>query len=211
MADGVAITPGSGKDIHTDERSINAATRHVQWVALSLGPKGSHTAALSGRVVTGGDGAVNVDARPKMVRLAQSPTVSTSAYATKDAVGGLLTFASAARYSGGSVRLESVQILDKGEGMGAVDLFLFDRTFTAPTDNAAFTPTDAELATCVCVVRFAAATEEYPATGNDVWHKQVGTSFPLNGTDLFGVLVARGAMTLVSTADLTVTLNLYQD
>lgn len=208
MADGVAITAGTGTNIATDD--VGGA--HYQRVKVAVGPANSVTGDLSGRIVGSGvDGAIYVDSRPKMVRLAQTPTVSTTAYAAKDAVGGLLTFAAAARYTGGSVRLESVQILDKGEGMGAVDLFLFDRTFTAPTDNAAFTPTDAELATCVGVVRLAAATEEFTATGNDVWHKQVGTSFPLNGTDLFGVLVARGAFTLGSTADLVVALNLYQD
>lgn len=212
MADNLAVTPGAGATIGTDERSINATTVHVQRVSPSLGPEGTHTAPQSGRVVGAGtDGAAYVDVRPKMVRLSQTPTVSLTAYAAKDAVGGLLTFAAAARYSGGSVRLESVQIVDKGEAMGAVDLFLFDRTFTTPTDNAAFTPTDTELATCVCVIPFASATEERTATGNDVWHKQVGTSFPLNGTDLFGVLVARGAMTLTSTADVVVSLNLYQD
>lgn len=182
-------------------------------MALSIGPEGTHTAPGSGRVVGAGtDGALYVDSRPKMVRLAQTPTVSiTPAYTAKDAVGGLLTFASAARYSGGSVRLESVQILDKGEAMGAVDLILFDRTLTAPTDNALFSPTDAEAANCVGVIRLAAATEEITLGTNDVWHKTVGTSFPLFGTDLFGVLVARAAMTLVSAADLTVSLNLYQD
>lgn len=212
MADNLAVTPGSGATIGTDERLIGATTVHVQRVSPSLGPEGTHTAPQSGRVVgPGTDGAAYVDVRPKMVRLAATPTVSLVAYTAGDAVGGLLTFSSAARYSGGSVRLESVQVLDKGEAMGAVDLFLFDRTFTAPTDNAVFAPTDAEAANCVCVVRFAAATEEFTADVNDVWHKQVGTSFPLNGSDLFGALVARGAFTLTSTADVTVSLNLYQD
>jgi len=215
MADNIAISSGSGTTVATDERTIGAVAAHVQRVAPSLGPEGTHTGNLSGRLVDGtaSEAAAYVDPRLKVVRLAVTPTISTSpAYTAKDAVGGLMTFSNAVRASGGSGTLLAVQVEDKGQQMKDLDLVLFDRTLTAPTDNSIFAPSDAELATCIGVIPITAGAYADFST-NSVADAYAGLPKPfvLNGTDLFGVLVARGTPTYTSTGDLVVTLTIQQD
>lgn len=205
MADTVEITPGSGAVVGTDEVTIGGSLQHVQRVKLVDGTDGG-TDLLPGTAARG----LSVDPRLSVVRLQQTPTVSTTAYAAKDAVGGLMTFANAARSSGGTCRLEAVQVVDKSQQQGPMDLILFDRSITAPTDNAAFDPTDAELLNVVGVVPFGAG-HYADLNDNSVAHVPAGIPMVLNGTDLFGVLVARTAFTLVSTSDITVTLTLVRD
>lgn len=206
MADNVAITAGSGTTIGTDEVTIGGVSQHVQRVKLVDGTDGG-TDLLPGTAARG----ISVDPRLKVVRLAVTPTVSTTpAYAAKDAIGGLLTFSNAARASGGSIWIDRVQIEDKGQQMAALDLVLFDRTFSAPTDNAIFAPTDVELATCIGVVPIIAADYKDFST-NSVADRPVGLEAVLNGTDLFGALVARGTPTYTGTSDIVVTVTVAQD
>ena len=208
MADNVAITAGSGTNIATDDDG----GVHYQEVKIMAGADGTFTGDVAGRTVDGGSGAaLYVDPRPKAVRLAVTPTISSGAvYAAKDAIGALMTFSNAARASGGSIWIDRVQVLDKGQQMATLDLVLFDRTLTAPTDNAAFDPTDAELATAVAVVPIIAADYK-DFNDNSLADRPVGVEAVLNGTDLFGVLVARSTPTYTSTSDIVVTLTLLQD
>ena len=160
------------------------------------------------RAAVSAAGALAVDARPSVVRVSQTPTVSNAAiYAAKDAVGGLLTFAGAARANGGTGSIKSIQITDLGQQMADVDLVLFDRSVTAPTDNAAFDPSDAEAGQVVAVVKFVAA-DYADFTDNAVASKAVDIPYKLEAatTSLFGVLVARGTPTYTSTSDVVVTL-----
>lgn len=204
MADGIAITAGSGTTVATDDLG---ATGHVQWVKLRDGTDGG-TDTIPGTAARG----LSVDPRLKVVRLSATPTVSTSpAYAAKDAVGGLMTFSNAARASGGTIRVDAVQVEDKGQQMKDLDLVLFDRSITAPTDNAVFAPSDAEVANCVGVVPITAGDFADFSTNSVASRTAVGLSAVLNGTDLFGVLVARGTPTYASTSDIVVTLTIVQD
>lgn len=204
MADNVPITAGTGTTIAADD----IATVYYQRVKLALGPDGTYTADADGTAARG----QYVDPRAKVVRLSATPTVSTTpAYTAKDAVGGLMTFTAAARSSGGSCRVEAVQVVDKGQQMKDLDLVLFDRSITAPTDNAIFAPTDAELSNCVGVVPITAGTYADFSTNSVGVLNGLGLAVVLNGSDLFGVLVARGTPTYTSTSDLVVTLSILQD
>lgn len=198
MADNVTLNKASGTfDAATDDLG---AAGHVQWVKLRDGTDGG-TDTIPGSAARG----LAVDPRLNIVRVSVSPTVSTTpAYTAKDAVGGLLTFANVARASGGSVRIDSVMLVDVSQQQKDLDLILFDRSITAPTDNAVFDPTDAELANVVGVVPIYAG---HYADFNDNSVASVvplGLTAVLNGTSLFGVLVARGTPTYVATTDLTV-------
>lgn len=212
MADNVAITAGSGTTVATDELTINAVAAQVQRVKNVLGADGTYTADQAGRVVSGSDGAAYTDPRPKKVRLSVTPTISAAGiYAAKDAVGALMTFANAARFSGGSIVIEAVQVADKDQELADLELLLFDRSITAPTDNAVFDPTDTESTQCIGSVYisrgfYADLNDNSVAAINDV-----GLSAVLNGTDLYGVLVARSTPTYTATTDLTVTLTIRQD
>ncbi len=203
MADNVDITPGTGKTVATDD----VGGVQYQRVKLTLGTDGVATADADGTAARG----QYVDPRLKVVRLSVTPTISTSIYAAKDAVGALMTFSNAVRSSGGTCRLEAVQIVDKGQQMRDLDLVLFDRTITAPTDNAIFAPTDAEMANCIGGVSFGAGFYMDFSTNSVAVVNNVGLEVVLNGTDLFGVLVARATPTYTSTSDLIVILTLTQD
>lgn len=143
-------------------------------------------------------------------RISVTPTVSTSpAYTAKDAVGGLLTFANAARVSGGTIAIQTVIVIDDSQQMPALDLVLFDRTFTAPTDNAIFAPTDAELETIVGVVPISNYADF--STNAVATRTGLGLAAKLNGTDLFGALVTRSTPTFVATTDISVIVECTRD
>lgn len=198
MADNVTL-PGTGSPVATDD--IGGA--HFQKIKLFDATADSTTGA-----VVGARG-LEVDPRLKVARIAVTPVVSTTpAYAAKDAVGGLMEFTNAARSAGGSLRIEAVQVVDKGQQMAALDLVLFDRTISAPTDNAVFAPSDAELANVVGVIPIGSYAD---LSTNSVADVPVARAVVVNGTSLFGVLVARGTPTYTSTNDLVVTLTVAQD
>lgn len=84
--------------------------------------------------------------------IAQTPTVTAGAYSAGDAVGGLLTFANAARASGGGGVVKGVVIVDDAGQDAELELWLFDRTFTAMVDNAAWAPSEANLENLLAVI-----------------------------------------------------------
>lgn len=154
-------------------------------------------------------GAVSLDA-VTVTRIQVSQTTNASAYEAGDAVGALMTFANAAATSGGSIHVEGVTIVDEDSQLTAVDLVLFRASITAPTDDAVFDPTDAELLDCVGVVKFFQA--DYSTfNDNSVAHKDTALTAKLSGTSLFGVLVTRGTPTYASTSSIHVTLTIVQD
>jgi hypothetical protein len=208
VADNVAIDPGTTTTIATDD----IAGVQFQRMKMAAGADGSHVGDVSGRTVDGGTGAaLFVDPRPSVVRVAVTPTISTSAYTIKDAVGGLMTFANAARAAGGSCRLRAVQIVDKAQQRADLDLVLFDRSITAPTDNAVFDPTDAELANVVGMVSIGQGDYADFNDNSVATIAGLGDVIVLDGTSLFGVLVTRDAQTYASTSDLVVTLTIDRD
>lgn len=144
------------------------------------------------------------------IRITQTPTISTTIYAAKDAIGGLLTFANAARFTGGSGRVEVVTLYDRDPERADIDLVLFDTTITAPTDNAVFDPTDTELLTCVGVVPIGSGNYS-DFNDNAVATVTPSLHYVLTGTSLFGVLVARGTPTYTATNDIVVSLTLAVD
>lgn len=158
-------------------------------------------------------GSLAVDTRPLVVRLSQTPTVSSGAiYAAKDAVGGLLTFAGAVRANGGTGTVTGVQLVDKGQQMAETELVLFDRSVTAPTDNNIFAPSDTEASQIVGIVKVAVADYADYST-NSVASKAVDIPFKLEAatSSLFGALVTRGTPTYTSTSDVVVTITVQQN
>lgn len=136
-----------------------------------------------------------------------TPTITAGAYAAGDAVGGLLTFANAASVYKGDGRVTKVVISDKGAQKAALDLYLFDRTFTETADNAAWDPTDADILNQIGVIHILAA-EYGQGADNAVSSTDCDLDFVLvsGGTSLFGQLVAVGTPTYASTSDIQVTI-----
>jgi hypothetical protein len=153
---------------------------------------------------TGGGGTVS------RMNIPQTPTVSTSpAYTSGDAIGGLLTFANAAAATGGSGLILSATALCKTPALLPIlELWLFNQTFTPTSDNAAFAPSDADMANCIGVIPIAAW---YDDTANSLAVWRGAHPYVLTGTSLFGQLVVRTAVTLGSTTDLIVAVNVTRD
>jgi hypothetical protein len=202
MADNSTLNAGSGGDVI---RSNDRSAVKTPVVMLDIGSD-SVESIVDGTALTP---AALVPVGGKAVTIIVTPTVQTAAYVAKDAVGGLLTFANAARISGGTITLDAVTIVDKAQVMLSLDLVLFNVTLTAPTDSSAFDPTDAELLTCCGVVPISTWTD---FTDNSVAHRSgLGMTMTLAGTSLFGVLVARSSGTLVGSSDIQVMLAITQN
>lgn len=145
----------------------------------------------------------------KQTRISVTPTISAaSIYASGDAVGGLLTFANAARVSGGTVTITAALIIDKDQELAPLELVLFDRTFTNTADNGVFAPSDADLANYIGVVKI---SDYANFSTNSVAVRECRLTATLNGTSLFGQLVVRGTPTYTATSDIIVIVQVVQD
>jgi hypothetical protein len=142
--------------------------------------------------------------------IAQTPTIDTDAYTAGDNVGGLLTFASAARNSGGGGVIKNMIIIDDAGQDAELELWLFDRTFTAGDDDDAWAPTEADLENCIGVITTSGETWRAAGTPS-VISVEIAMRYDLDGTSLFGRLVTRGTPTYAATDDLTVKVGLLQD
>jgi hypothetical protein len=243
MADNVAITAGSGTNIATDDISgahyqkmkmyvsladDTTGIGHAEDAAHSSGDGGIMSLSVrkdSAAVLAGTDGDYApqiVDAQgrqwvrpaPVQVRISVTPTISTSAYTSGDVVGGLMTFANAARISGGSGIVQSILVLDKTQAQrAAMDLLFFDRSVTVASDNAAVAMSDADMAYCLGIVPIGPYNTAFPGTPlNSISTlTNIGLPFVLNGTDLYVVAVVRAAPTYVATSDLVFILGILQD
>ena len=145
------------------------------------------------------------------ITISQTPTVSAGvAYAADEAVGGLLTFADAARVVGGGGVIKDVIILDDAGQDAELELWLFNAAFTAMVDNAAWAPSEPDLRNLVAIITtsdgawFAAGTPSAARV-------EVSQRYDLGGTSLFGQLVTRGTPTFAATDDITVIIGLLQD
>lgn len=144
------------------------------------------------------------------ITLSQTPTVTVGAYVANDAVGGLLTFANAARVLGGGGEVRSMIILDDAGQDAAMELWLFNATFTAMADNAPWAPSEVDLRKLLAIID----------TGSGAWFDagtpsaarvEAAQRYDLVGTSLFGQLVTRGTPTFAATDDVTVIIGLDQD
>ena len=147
-----------------------------------------------------------------VVEITQTPTITAGAYTAGDALGGLLTFANAVRAAGRGAVITKVVIIDTANQEAPVDLVLFNQTFTPTADNAAFNPSDADLANCIGYIDVAATDYSSFNQDNAVAAKSSGLGMPfpivLVGTSLFGQMVVRDAPTYAATDDLIIKLTI---
>lgn len=155
----------------------------------------------------------------KTVIIKVDPTVTAGAYSAGDALGGLLTFENALAYPKRTGVILSAVLLDEASQDDETELVLFDRTFTATTDNAAFDPTDADLLNCLGVISFGAGNY-YNFTDNSIATvRNVGLGIrnltedkeTTDDSAIYGQLVTRGTPTYVAITDIQVILTILQD
>jgi hypothetical protein len=236
MADNVAVTPGAGTTIATDD----VGGIHYQRVKLDMGGDGSTVPLITAldaaagatdpvlvagvirddalAALTPADGdytALRVDSlgtlwtrQPPSVVVSASPTLDTVIYAAGDSLHtAVITFASAVRVSGGTGRVRKVIVIDKDLQSAAGELWLFSATVTPAAANAAHSISDADAALCIGVIPFGTY---YASALNSV--SVASPDLPINcaATTLFGILVTRGTPTYTA-AGLTVALQIAQD
>jgi len=136
-----------------------------------------------------------------------------TAYTAKDAVGGKLTFANVIPSDGLSGILQAVTVIDKDSEAAELMLVLFNQDFTASTNEAAFDPSDADLANVIAKVTIAAS--DYTAfNDNSVAQvRNLGLPFTLAGTttSISGQMMCTGTPTYTATSDLIVKLHIMLD
>lgn len=159
------------------------------------------------------------------VRASITRPANTTAYTAGDVISNAddshMEFAEAANKGAkrrtGSIAMARV-ISSANVGTKAdLELWLFSSSVTAMTDNAAFTPTDAEMATLVGVIPFGTSSWRAGhagagAAGNAVCEAtNQGIVFELPSTSIYGVLVVRNAYVPVSGEIFTVDLLITKD
>lgn len=141
-----------------------------------------------------------------LISVQVTPTITSgSAYATGNALGGLLTLPSMGNFGGASLR--SVVILDKANQKSALDVVFFGQAFTATADKSAIAISNADALNCMGSVNI--ATTDWITIGTGaVATKGVGTGgvkLPLIAqadTSFYAQLVVRGTPTFTSTTDI---------
>ncbi len=152
-------------------------------------------------------------AGPLIARATATPEITaSSAYASGNAVGALLTFAGMARADGQGGVLQTAILRDKAGQNVPYDLFLFDAAPAAPTDKSAVALADADLAKCIGVVSFAGVVLGASAGKGIFTAAGLALGYKLDaGTALYGILVTRGTPTYGGTSDVTVDLIVLPD
>jgi hypothetical protein len=148
----------------------------------------------------------------QFVKRQVTPTIQAAAYAVDNCVGGKLTFTNAARVSGGSGIIQSVQIYCKASTTTlAKTLYLYsaDPTATTITDKTAFSFHDTDGGLLIAAIPISASSTQ--GTPGFMQATQLGIDFVASGTSLFGVLVEKGAPTYASTSGLIITLGIAQN
>lgn len=154
MADGVAITAGSGTTIATDDVTVNGVAGHVQYMKQVDG-RANGTDGIPGDA----QGLWTVLRRDLLCVSVQSAglTTASTAYVAGDQVGTIFTVANAARALGGSGTITGVKLIDANDIIGAYDVVFFDASVSLAADNAAFAISDADALHLVGIVPLAGA------------------------------------------------------
>lgn len=148
------------------------------------------------------------------IKLVQAtPVIVPAAYASGDAIGGLLTFENVCSPFAPDFRIADAIITDLAKQSAYLRLMCFDRAFTPTADNSPFDPSDADLLNTLGWVAWAAADfaalndSSVAQKGGDLgaiyskWMRLVD-----GGTSLFAQLVSYGAPTYGTASDLTIRL-----
>ncbi len=150
----------------------------------------------------------------RLAVISATPVVSAApAYSVGDTVGGKMTFADAVRVATSGGLLQMVEVFCKSLQTAALDLVLFhsDPTASTFTDNAALAVAAADFDKLLGVVHLS----DWTPLGTPSLLQADALAKPFKpgagGTAIFGVLVARSALTLASTSDIKVALKILQD
>jgi len=159
----------------------------------------------AGEAHVGNVGSESADSVATPVLLGGAP------YGTGDTLGGIMEFTLVSRVAGRGVVLTNLVITDLTVQAPTIELWLFDRTFTAGVDNTPWSPADADLPNIVAIVSTADLGGAWFLGANNgaariEFVQRVGP----NVTSLFGQFVVRGTPTY-GVGSLQAKLNYLQD
>lgn len=239
MADNVAITPGTGTSIRTDQ----VGSDHYQVIKLDGGGDGVAVPIVAGQqtmaaslpvVIASNQDSLTVDGPLTDTQLrATAVPISYTAYTvvitatiTRDSegaaytagdvistdAGAVLTFTNCARANGGSGYITDAVLIDSVAGNLDAELYLFDTTIAAQADHAAFDISDAEAATYLGKIDFG-NTPDVSASNALYTQANVNLGFVCGATsrNLFGRLVARSDYDAANGEVFTIRLKIMQD
>jgi len=213
------VRDGASVEIDADTvgTAIDAAIRDGGALPVSLpaDPLSVELAASGLPLVTAGTTAkinstITRPADTAQYAAGEAVTNSTSAPATA-------IIANAARAIAGTGIILNATLIDNEAPAtaGEFEAWIFDTTITPDNDNAAFTPTDAELLTLVAIVPFGSGDSFVgTASGNRVYQSAAinrGFVCAAVSASLYWALVVRNAYTPVSAETFTLRLTILQD
>jgi hypothetical protein len=216
MADKVTVDNGSGTDydVATDDVTVDGygATAQVQLMKLVSGPNGE-TAPIPGDTDTTSKKGLYVVNHPQAKRIVVATstlTIATTAYSLGDQVSPELTFANAARYSGGTGLITGITLVDKNDIIGSYDIVISRVTMTLAGDNVAWAVSDADALNILAVVQLDTAID---IGGNRFAQAQnLAIPFDCGATSLFVSMITRTAHTFFAAhTDLQLALFVVQD
>lgn len=223
MADNFPLTPGSGRNAATDQVTYSGDSADVQLVR-SVGVTGAEGSKTVIDLPLDAEGKSRVASHRDYKRIAVSTvdtgaaatrlTIATTAYIAGDQVYSLMTFADAARASGGSGIITGATLLNTpstGDVIGPYDLVLFrDSGVTLANDNAAFSISGADAAKLVAVIPLAQAIDL--GTGRIAQALNIAVPYDCVGTSLYGALICRAGHSFFNAyTDLTLVLHVERN
>ena len=141
-----------------------------------------------------------------------TPTITTSAYASGDSIGGAITLPNAARQGRSGGVILSLSVVDKDAEEVGVTVQFYKNAPTA-TDNAAFDPTDAQLADDY--IGEVALTSYTSLSDNSVAsERNIGLAFESeseDAQDIYAVIISNGTPTYTAASDIVLIVNILQD
>jgi hypothetical protein len=147
----------------------------------------------------------------KTNKFTATPTVTAGAYTAGDAVGGQIVFKEALNDKSFSGIIQDLIIIDDAGQDVDLELWIFNRTFTAIADNAAGAFSEADLENLVGVISTADGAWYESGTPSAATVRNLGLVVKGLGRDLFCQLVTRGTPTFAATDDVTVKIGILQD
>lgn len=171
--------------------------------SIPTGVNGALVMDQAGRLCSTSSSVVNIT-------VAQTVTAS-SAYASGNAVGGLITFPAATRVTAGGGLIQSALEYAKSAQTSPTDLFVFNANPSGSTctDKTAFSLATADFDKVVAVVHITDWTSAgTPSTGQAL---NLAVPFQLPaGTSLFACAVTRGTPTFAATSDVSLGLRIFR-
>jgi hypothetical protein len=208
-ASSIDVTPGSGAEIGVDDATIpgGSSATSQQVIKVLGGGAGDAEGYLSGRTVDGESDeiALFTEQRPDLIRHASSfSTSATPDYTAGDAIGAGGTITSAAKVTGGGLIINNIVLVNDAAQNFELDIVFFRDSITAPTDNAAWAPTEADLLkVCGGITVLDSDWRSYGARSIAVLN-DIDLVIPsLVATTLSYAVIAQGAFNFASTTDLT--------